>query len=721
MEFDVYAPCPCGSGKKLKFCCAPIVEDMAKVVRLQAADQSRQALAILEKVDKSHPHNPWVNTVFAEVLIGLQEPAQAKERLERLLQENVDYPPAFAMLALSTLYAEGYEAARPAIHRALQKCITRFPQNAAVLVVAIAAVLQEEQHEMAARQYLSLAMRLFDKEAREEVFVMLLKMDGDAEVPYPLRNVHQLIAYPDDGPHAADAGKANALATYGCWGPAARAFARIAEQEPQNAGLWQNVALCRAWDADDIGAADAFHRAASLSSDFETAVENETLGQLLDSKNSSDAVMLRGVEIPIRSASRMLGLLDSDDRLTRVPQPKREEEDQLAIAGEFIVKNKPLPSEAELGRLSPDDYPFVAATLMVLDADPQQGRPAVAYLRGYAGEAFDAALALVERLGGEEISGPALSGVDEGAESVPREQMAFFRAWQLPPQTPATMRNQLIETRWRHLIDEMWWNAPLASLGGKSPAAAKDDPSLRIKLTASVYVLDALVQRLRGRMDFDGLLKRLNLSSPMPINPEGVTLSGLSPMQLHRLPISQLSDTQLVYTQRRATLVGHRRFVDAVLRELVARPQCLEQVDANRVFYNLVDIAQVDGRFDDAIGFAKQAKERASKSKDQAAFEQVLSWTVTEFALRAEQPDDPELPALYRLLAEYYAPKVPHVAVILDVFRQQHSEKLPWLRSSELLVGSGAGGGATPGGLWTPESAAAPAPSGGKLWLPGQG
>ena len=721
MEFDVYAPCPCGSGKKLKFCCAPIVEDMAKVARLQAVDQSRQALAILEKLDKSHPNNPWVNTVFAETLIGLQEPAQAKERLERLLQENVDYPPAFAMLALSTLYAEGYEAARPAIHRALQKCITRFPQNAAVLVVAVAAVLQEEQHEMAARQYLSLAMRLFDKEAREEIFVMLLKMDGDAEVPYPLRNVHQLIAYPSDGPHAAEAGKANALATYGCWGPAARGFARIAEQEPQNAGLWQNVALCRAWDADELGAADAFHRTANLTSDFETAVENETLGQLLDLQASSDAVMLRGVEIPIRSASKVLGLLDGDERLTRVPQTKREDQEELAIAGEFIVKNKPLPSEAELGQLAPNDYPFVAATLTIFDANPEQGRGAVAYLRGYAGEAFDAALALTERLAGEEISGPVISGMDEGAESVPREQMPFFRAWQLPPQTSATVRHQLIETRWRHLVDDVWFTAPQAALGGKSPAAAKDDPSLRIKLAASAYVLDAIVQRLRGRLDFDGLLRQLNLAPPTPINPEGVTLSALSPMQLHRLPVSQLSDTQLVYTQRRATLVGHRRFVDAVLRELVARPQCLEQVDANRVFYNLVDIAQIDGRFGDAIAYSRQAKERVSKSKDQGAFEQVLSWTVTEFALRAEQPEDPELPALYRLLAEYYAPKVPHVAVILEVFRQQHGEKLPWLRSSELLVGSSAGGGAAPSGLWTPESAAAPAPSGGKLWLPGQG
>src|SRR5580704_1911361 len=383
MEFDVYAPCPCGSGKKLKFCCAPIVEDMAKVARLQAGDQSRQALAILEKLDKSHPNNPWVNTVFAEVLIGLQEPAQAKERLERLLQDNVDYPPAFGMLALSTLYAEGYEAARPAIHRALQKCITRFPQNAAVLVVAVAAVLQEEQHEMAARQYLSLAMRLFDKEAREEVFVMLLKMDGDAEVPYPLRNVHQLIVYPSDGALAGEAAKANALATYGCWGPAARAFARMAEQEPQNAGLWQNVALCRAWDGDEIGAAEAFHRAAELSSDATFAVECETLAQLCNLKTSADGVPLREIHFPIRSASRLLGVLDSDEHLTRAPQRKQEEGDELSVAAEYIVRSKPLPTEAELGHLSPDDYPFVAATLTIFDANPAHGQEAAAYLRGY--------------------------------------------------------------------------------------------------------------------------------------------------------------------------------------------------------------------------------------------------------------------------------------------------------------------------------------------------
>jgi hypothetical protein len=532
--------------------------------------------------------------------------------------------------------------------------------------------------------------------------------------------VHHLSPYPSEGPHAAEASKASALVTFGCWGPAARAFARIAEQEPQNAALWQNVALCRAWDGDEAGASEAFHRASGLSDDFEYAVECETLGQLFDLKTSSDSVLLREVQFPIRSASKVLGLLDGDDRLSRAPRTKSEEGDELDVAGEFIVRNKPLPSEADLGQLAPDDYPFVAATLAIFDGVPAEGRPAAAYLRGYAGEAFDSALALVERLAGDEVAGPVVSENDESAERVPREQLSFFRAWQLPAQTSAAVRHTLIEARWRHLIDDVWLNLPQAALGAKSPAAAKGQPADRVKLTAAVYVLDALVQRLRGRLDFDGLLRRLDLDPPQPIDPSSVTLSALSPMQLHRLPIAKLTDAQLVYTQRRATLVGHRRFVEAVLKELVARPQCLEQVDANRVFYNLVDITQIDGRFEEGIAWAREAKDRASKSKDQGSFEQILSWTLTEFALRAEQPEDPELPALYRILSEYYAPKVPHIAAVLDVFRQQNADKLPWLNSAELLVGTGAGGGSTPGGLWTPSSAAPPSPGGGKLWLPGQ-
>ena len=122
---------------------------------------------------------------------------------------------------------------------------------------------------MAARQYLTVAMRLMGEKSRENTFLALLKLDGDSRTSYPLRSVQNLSPYPAGGPNAAEANKAAALAKIACFGPAARTFAKIAEQEPNNAELWRNVALCRAWDADEPAAAVAFHKAAAVSQNFE--------------------------------------------------------------------------------------------------------------------------------------------------------------------------------------------------------------------------------------------------------------------------------------------------------------------------------------------------------------------------------------------------------------------------------------------------------------------
>ena len=44
-------PCPCGSGKKVKFCCsADIVDDLARVVRMMEGDQRAAALDTVEKL-----------------------------------------------------------------------------------------------------------------------------------------------------------------------------------------------------------------------------------------------------------------------------------------------------------------------------------------------------------------------------------------------------------------------------------------------------------------------------------------------------------------------------------------------------------------------------------------------------------------------------------------------------------------------------------------------
>jgi Flp pilus assembly protein TadD len=717
MAIDVYELCPCGSGKKLKFCCAGIIDEMSKISRLQAGEQPRQALAAIERLEKSNPDNPWVGTVHAEILLSLGELDEAETRLERLVKIHPDHPLVLWGAALVLLVKRGYRAAQTAILRAFQKCFTRMPEQAGGLALSIFNVMSHSHFAMAARQYLTVAMRLLGDKSRENTFLALLKLDGDSRIPYPLRSVHNLTPYPAGGPNAAEANKGAALAKIACFGPAARTFAKVAEQEPTNAAVWRNLALCRAWDADEQGAAQSFHKAAALSQDFPLAVECETIAQLFDLKHSPNRVMPTEVDFPIRSASRLLSLLENNERFLPLPVEPPNETNAPPIAGRRLILDRAAPKDSDADAIPLADLPTMVAWLTVFDAQPAKESDAVAVFMGHSTPEFDAAVAEFEKIAADEITKPAtreqyVAGIWEpiANELVPYFDKKVFQG------SSRTKQRAIQENWWRHLVDEIWWNAPQAGLDGKSPATVKSDPQYRVRLTAAVYVFDAFCERLNGIVDVDAIFSRLGLEPLSPLAPAAAEpLSALSALQMHRLSVAELSDAQLINVYRRATVIGHRRFATRILEEIAARPQCLEQVGSDRIFEGLVEIAQEDERDADAIAWAQKGREHASSGPHN--FERLCKWTMTEFLLRAEDPNDPEAPNLYRTLSEYYGPKVPEVAAFLEQFVGENADKLPWLRSAELLVGSGA---APTGGLWTPSGPTSSAPGSKKLWLPGQ-
>ena len=55
MALDVYAACPCGSNKKLKFCCHGLEGSIEQVVRHQSAKQYKQALQLLDTLERRYP------------------------------------------------------------------------------------------------------------------------------------------------------------------------------------------------------------------------------------------------------------------------------------------------------------------------------------------------------------------------------------------------------------------------------------------------------------------------------------------------------------------------------------------------------------------------------------------------------------------------------------------------------------------------------------------
>src|SRR5215831_13961151 len=58
MALDSYSSCPCGSGKKFKWCCQPIHVDIDRAYRQDAEGQHEAALKIMDQLVAAHPANP---------------------------------------------------------------------------------------------------------------------------------------------------------------------------------------------------------------------------------------------------------------------------------------------------------------------------------------------------------------------------------------------------------------------------------------------------------------------------------------------------------------------------------------------------------------------------------------------------------------------------------------------------------------------------------------
>src|SRR4051794_37610808 len=89
---DPYASCPCGSGKKFKWCCQPIYPGIQQALEQAEAGQIDTALRIIDKVTQDHAGNPEAWGQKARLLYASGNADAAEEALEKAFAINPNYP-----------------------------------------------------------------------------------------------------------------------------------------------------------------------------------------------------------------------------------------------------------------------------------------------------------------------------------------------------------------------------------------------------------------------------------------------------------------------------------------------------------------------------------------------------------------------------------------------------------------------------------------------------
>lgn len=717
MSSDPYGPCPCGSGKKFKFCCVDLAETMEKVERHREHHQPKMALQVLDRIEKKHPQNPWILIERASVHLDEEESEEAKAALEQLLEAHPEHSLGIVLRAIAAFDADGFHAAKSLIYEAFLKCYQTHGDMLSTLALNIAMLMVAVRRHMAARQFLTLAMRLAPQEQQQEIFLELLRFDSSSDHPYPLRSVHQLAEFDGAADLKSQAVEASRLAELGCCEPAAEVFTRLGEEQPDCAVFWQNAGLCRAWAGDEESAADALHAAAQLHDEFETAVELETMAQLLDLVNTEDVVKFIQPEYKVDSASQLLSQITQHARIVSLPLPPEREEDAGRTRPVGILNIIDRDSPANGQEITLETVPIVAINVVVLDADPQNDEPARAFLSGLEGEAFDAARELFEQAAGDNVEAVEPPDGEERvvwSRSVPEQTLQFHWQWYLPPETPGVLLESLEQEKWREVIEEGWLNEPQDALRGKSPRDAIGDDELKLPLTAAVYSLDALCDRNGYALDVDEICRRLELQPLSPIEVTDETpLNEFSAMQLNRLPVKDLNDAQLTLALNRSLLLHHSRFLYDVLVESLNRPDCAEQINLERAYMSLAEICRTLYRREEAIEWVQKGADLHQEGSN--AFQQRVIWKLRELTMRLDDPDDPGLMPLLGELYSQYGTKLPELQSQLDELCATRGIQPPG-RDSASIITSATQSGDAAGGTWGGQE------EGGekKLWLPGQ-
>jgi tetratricopeptide (TPR) repeat protein len=662
MALDPYASCPCGSGKRFKWCCQPIRAEIDRAYEQHAAGQHDAAIRTMEKVVADNPANAEAFGLQAQLLHLNGRTDDAEAALQKAFQLNPNYPFGFLLRGLIRQQEGELIGALILFRKAAEAYAPEAHDQLAGVYELIAEGELKRNNPVAARAALVQSLRCQPANAElREGFDNLF--GGKARLPAAARREYRYLSPAADAPadHKQVWGEALARASTGRLSDAAKAFESLTQQDAADGPAWFNLGLTKAWQGDNRAAVEALGRYVPLEKDEDRAVQAAALGEVLRCgagvENLAD-ITTRRVTCRFADPPAMIKVLremEGDRRLIGV----RANEEEGILTGLVL---EPLPA-LEVSGATP--VARLAAYLLIVGE--------MISLHHTVAEGVDRVAAEFRQKLGERLSDPATEDGYVAFTEVTAEALVFPTRATDPEAVEAKMREHAAR-----FFEEVWLHRPLKSLGGVPPVDAAGHPDLRRRLLGVIGFYEDCQASNAPRTpdggpaapplyDFDRLRHRLGLSGP----PAGAApeIGAMSAADLAGLATESLNGEQLEQAFRAALKLDARDLAASFARSLVARPAdagadryplyqhlaqlSLDEGDADRALSLLVEGAAADREHNEGrrnndydLKRGQLLAKRGDADAAQAAFEPLLAraaelkyvGSATEAMLSARQP-----------------------------------------------------------------------------------
>ena len=724
---EPYAPCPCGSGQKFKWCCQKVEAFADRAERLFQHGQVDAALAALDEGLRKQADNAWLLVRKASYLSAEGKGEAALPILRRVVEVHPDHSGAQSLLIRLLLESEGVRAGIDQFQIALQAIAPDRRGALGVMAQLIAVLLGDNGYFPAALKHLDLsdAIGSTTEELANLAETTRRNIEGNAAISPWLKIAYDLEPAPDDlgGEARAAFDRALALAGDGLWAPAAAIFDSPAVAGSGTVAV-SNLAFCRLWLADFAGAAEAFRRSIPGTGESDEEVDREALAQLLATPGKDDLVEQIQWIWPVRNREALLKALREEPDVVEggvdLFDPNVEDSPE---AETFDLLDRPALDRVE--GLKIDEVPRVLGRVLV-------GPEAVAL------EAYDD-----DRLGGlgdrfTALAGSSIAPAHPRTKVLGEEQrstLTFHWSWSLPEGLDPIERIRLeTERQERALLDD-WTATPLHYLGGRTAVQAATSGGFHRALRAAVLRMEVLGSLGGGDESFAKLRRDLDLEPEPEIDPTGLDLDRIHPGRLHLIALDRLDDRRLIELYILARAFKLHLAAERAALGLIERPSAFQDgLPPFTVFSELATLAASRGRRDaafDWIARGRQADSPADRRRN------APTWDMFEVQTRVRlEPPESWVPELAVVMDRYKGVSEANQAILMGLVAMglvqpiAHPDRpeevmldprplqgVLELYGPKVTTASGRlGVSATKGEIWTPGGPSAP---GGGLWTPG--